>query len=335
MGRRRRLPAWAALLALLSLAQPAAAEVSQLNVPIGAGGFGFLPLIMMQKHTLIEKRAAEAGLPLTVNWSNIGGPSAMNDALLSGSAHFISAGPPAFLTLWDRTKGSVRGVAAISSMPMYLNTRTNRLTSLADLREGDKMAVTAVKVSIPSIIMQMVARRTMGTAETFHFDPFTVSMSHPDAVIALLTGNGSVVAHFASAPFHQRELNTPGTRTIMNSDDVMGGSTTFTLVSATTRFHDENPKAYAAFVAALKDAQAMIAADPRDAAQTLLDSMGGKGITVDDLVTILRNPVTKYTVVPENVLTYAHFMHEIGSLKSDPSSLGALFFDDPAVLLGN
>jgi NitT/TauT family transport system substrate-binding protein len=334
MGRRR-LPAWAALLALLSLAQPAAAEVSQLNVPIGAGGFGFLPLIMMQKHTLIEKRAAEAGLPLTVNWSNIGGPSAMNDALLSGSAHFISAGPPAFLTLWDRTKGGVRGVAAISSMPMYLNTRTNRLTSIADLREGEKMAVTAVKVSIPSIIMQMVARRTMGTAETFHFDPFTVSMSHPDAVIALLTGNGSVVAHFASAPFHQRELNTPGTRTIMNSDDVMGGSTTFTLVSATTRFHDENPKAYAAFVAALKDAQAMIAADPRDAAQTLLDSMGGKGVTVDDLVTILRNPVTKYTVVPENVLTYAHFMHEIGSLKSDPSSLGALFFDDPAVLLGN
>lgn len=331
----RRLPIWTALLALLAVAQPAAAEVSQLNVPIGAGGFGFLPLVMMQKHALVEKRAAEAGLPLTVNWSNIGGPSAMNDALLSGSAHFISAGPPAFLTLWDRTKGGVRGVAAISSMPMYLNTRTDRIKSIADLREGDKMAVTAVKVSIPSIIMQMYARRTMGAAETFHFDPFTVSMSHPDAVIALLTGNGSVVAHYASAPFHQRELNTPGTRTIMNSDDVMGGSTTFTMVSATTRFHDENPKAYAAFVAALKDAQAMIAADPRDAAQTLLDSMGGKGITVDDLLTILRNPVTKYTVMPENVLTYAHFMHEIGSLKSDPASLGALFFDDPAVLRGN
>ena len=330
-----RLPIWSALLALLTLARPAAAEVSQLNVTIGAGGFGFLPLVLMQRHALVEKRAAGAGLPLTVNFSNIGGPSAMNDALLSGSAHFISAGPPAFLTLWDRTKGGVHGVAAISSMPMYLNTRTDRIKSIADLRDGDKMAVTAVKVSIPSIIMQMHARRTMGAAETFHVAPFTVSMSHPDAVIALLTGNGSVVAHYASAPFHQRELNTPGTRAIMNSDDVMGGSTTFTMVSATTRFHDENPKAYAAFVAALKDAQAMIAADPRDAAQTLLDSMGGKGMTVDDLLTILRNPVTKYTVMPENVLTYAHFMHEIGSLKSDPASLGALFFDDPAVLRGN
>jgi NitT/TauT family transport system substrate-binding protein len=220
-------------------------------------------------------------------------------------------------------------------MPMYLNTRTGRLRSVADLREGDKIGVTAVKVSIPSIIMQMLARRTLGPAETFHYDPFTVSMSHPDAVIALVSNNGSIVAHYASAPFHQRELNTPGMRTIMNSDDVMGGSTTFTMVSATTRFHDENPKAYAAFVAALKDAQAMIAADPRGAAETLLESMGGKGITIDELVTILQDPVTRYTVVPENVLKYAHFMNEIGTLKSDPASLGALFFDDPEVLRGN
>src|ERR1039458_1930287 len=51
----------------------------------------------------------------------------MNDALLSGSADFISAGPPAFLILWDRTKSSakVKGVAAMSTMPMYLNTRAD------------------------------------------------------------------------------------------------------------------------------------------------------------------------------------------------------------------
>ena len=37
------------------------AEVSELRIPLGAGGFGFLPLNMMQKHNLIEKYAAEAG----------------------------------------------------------------------------------------------------------------------------------------------------------------------------------------------------------------------------------------------------------------------------------
>ena len=59
----------------------------------------------------------------------------MNDALLSGSVDFIAAGPPAFITLWDRTRGSadVRGVAAMSSLPMYLNTTNPALTSIDDL----------------------------------------------------------------------------------------------------------------------------------------------------------------------------------------------------------
>src|SRR5262245_39377837 len=114
----QRLIAALAFVALAAASSAALAEVSELKVPLGAGGFGFLPLHMMQKHALIEKHAAAAGLRLTVDWANIGGPSVMNEALLSGSAHFISAGPPAFLTLWDRSRSSlaVKGVAAMSSM---------------------------------------------------------------------------------------------------------------------------------------------------------------------------------------------------------------------------
>jgi NitT/TauT family transport system substrate-binding protein len=109
---------------LVAVPLGAKAEVGELRVPLGAGGFGFLPLHVMQKFSLVEKHAADLGLKVTVNWSNIGGPQVMNEALLSGSADFISAGPPAFLTLWDRTKGrvNVKGVAAMSSIPMYLNT---------------------------------------------------------------------------------------------------------------------------------------------------------------------------------------------------------------------
>jgi len=70
------------------------------------------------------------GVPgVHVRWLELGGPAVMNDALLSGSVDFIAAGPPAFLTLWDR------------------------LTSLDELGRQDKIAVTAVKVSIPSIAM--------------------------------------------------------------------------------------------------------------------------------------------------------------------------------------
>ena len=124
------------------------AEVTELKIPLGAGGFGFLPLHMMQKYNLIEKYAEEAGLKVTVAWSSMGGPAVMNDALLSGSAHFISAGPPAFLTLWDRTRSNVgvKSIAAISSMPMRLNARVAQFKSLDEITGAQKIGVRNIDI---------------------------------------------------------------------------------------------------------------------------------------------------------------------------------------------
>jgi NitT/TauT family transport system substrate-binding protein len=207
----------------------------------------------MRKYELVEKHAKAAGIELSVNWADIGGPSVMNDALLSGSAHFISAGPPAFITLWDKTRRNinVKGAAAISSMPMFLNTNAEHIKKLEDFAPTDKMAVTSVKVSIPSIIMQMHAKAN-GAKErdVYRYDPVTVSMKHPDAVVARLSRSPGIVAHYASSPFHEIEIKKESIRTIQNSDDVMGGSTTFTMVSTTTKFYQENPKTYRAFLGA-------------------------------------------------------------------------------------
>ena len=314
------------------------AEVSELRVPLGAGGFGFLPLHIMKTNNLVEKHAERAGQKVKVNWSNIGGPSAMIDALISGSADFVSAGPPSFLILWDKTKGNadVRGVAAMSSMPMNLNTRAEHLKSVDDLRGTDKVAVTSVKSSIPSIVMQMYAVRKYGKEQAFRFDPFTVSMAHGDAASALLSGSGGITGHFASAPLDQIERKTAGVRSIMNTDDVMGGSTTFTMISTTKRFQERNPKVYQAFVDALREAQEMIRTDRQAAARILIESMGGgTRWSQDDMVAMLGDPAIKYTTAPENVMKYANFMHEIGSLKNKPASIRDLFFPGVDLSSGN
>ena len=316
-------------IATLAIAATAHAEVSEIRVPLGAGGFGFLPLHVMKQHRLIEDEASKRGVPVKVNWSNIGGPSAMIDALISGSADFVSAGPPAFLILWDRTKSGVgaRGVASMSSMPMLLNTRAPHLKTIDDLTGTDRVAVTSVKSSIPSIVMQMYAVKKYGRDQAFRFDPFTVSMNHGDAAAALLSGSATIAGHFASPPLAQAELKQQGIRTIMNSDDVMGGSTTFTMITATQRFRDRNPKVYESFVAALQRAHAMIREDKKSAAQTLIDSMGGSSKwSLDDMVAMLGDPSIKYTTTPENVIKYAHFMHDIGSLKNRAAGVTELFF---------
>jgi NitT/TauT family transport system substrate-binding protein len=240
------------------------------------------------------------------------------------------------LILWDKTKGgaNVKGVASMSSMPMRLNTRAEHLQTIDNLKAGDKIAVTSVKSSIPSIVMQMYAVKKYGKAEAFRFDPYTVTMNHSDAAAALLSGK-TISAHFASAPLDRRELKEPGMRTIMNSDDVMGGSTTFTMISTTQKFQDQNPKVYASFLKALKEAQTLIMQDKDAAVKVLLDSMGGGAGSASDMLAILNEPSTKYTLQPENVMKYALFMHEIGSLKNRPVSIGDLFLRGTDVSGGN
>lgn len=329
----KRAIAGLAFAALLLAPFAASAEVGEITIPLGAGGFGFLPFNMMEKYGLVEKAAAKSGVQLKVNWLTTGGAAVVNDALLSGSAQFVAAGPPAFLLLWDRTRGSgkVKGIAAMSAMPEYLNTRAAHLKTLDDIKDDDKIAVNAVKVSIPSIIMQMYAARKYGRAETFRFDRYTVNLKHEDGVIAILSGNTQITADWASPPYHQREIKTPGVHTVLSTDDVMGGSTTFTMISTTTKFHDENPKICAALAEALANAMAMIRSDKTAAAQVLLQSMGGKGWTVDELVAILNDPDIRYSATPTNVMKYADFMHEIGSIKNRPASLSDLFFDDASL----
>lgn len=307
------------------------AEVEVIKVPRGAGGVGFLPLLLMEQKGLVEQKAREAGIAnLKVEWIKLGGPALVNDLLLSGSADFVAAGPPAFLTLWDRTRGTVgvKGVAAMTSIPMYLNTRAPHLKSLRDLTPSDKIAITAVKVSIPAIIMQMAAIKEFGAAEFARYDKYTVGLTHPDALVALMSGRSEITAHFASPPFHQRERKAADIRTIMTSNDVMGGPSTFTMVYATGKFHDANPKVYSAFLKALQEAIASINADKRGAAQTFLD-MEGQGMKLDEVLEILQDPDVRYTVSPENVMKYADFMAGVGSIKVRPASWQEMFF--PAI----
>jgi NitT/TauT family transport system substrate-binding protein len=307
-------------------------------MPTGAGGVGFLPLRVMQQQGLIEEHARQAGLPnLTVRWVEVGGPAVLNDALLAGSIDFIAAGPPAFITLWDRTADSakVMGMAAVAALPMYLNTKAAHLRSVDDLRENDKVGVTAIKVSIPSLVMQMYARDRYGASEATRFDKYTVGITHPDGVIALLSGSNAISAHFTSPPFHQRERKDPQVRTIMTSDQVMGGATTFVMLSTTARFREQNPLVYGAVLAALRDAQARIAADPTAAARILLNAEGEGGFTEDEIAAVLTDPDVHFTVTPENTMKYATFMHDIGSISHRPSSWKELFFPEIHDLPGN
>lgn len=215
----------------------------------------------------------------------------------------------------------------MTSLPMYLNTRGNQKT-LEDFTATDKIAMTAIKVSIPAIVMQIYASEKYGLAEATRFDKYTVPMTHPDGVVALLGGSGAISAHFTSPPFHQRERKDPRVHTVMTTDDVMKGSTTFTMLSTTSAFREKNPQVLAAVLAALEESTRLIRDDHKMAADTLLTSTTESGFSTEELMEVIGDPAVKFTTTPENVMKYAEFMNRIGTIKTAPASWRDLFFPE-------
>jgi len=316
-------------------AGPARAEMAEIKVA-QQYGISYLPLMLMEEQKLIEKHAKAAGVDVAVTWAKFAGGNVMNDALLSNSLQFASGGVGPLVTLWARTRGNldVRAVAAINSMPLYLNTRNPAVKSVRDFTDKDRIALPAVKVSIQAVTLQMAAEKAFGEGQQNRLDPLTVSLSHPDAQTALLSGAGEITAHFSSPPFQYQQLEKPGIRTVLNSYDVLGGPATFNLVWTTGRFRGENPKIYDAFVKALDEAIAQINGNRRAAAEAYLRISKDKD-SLDSILRMLNDPQIVYTTTPQNVMKYVDFMLKTGAIKAKPESWKDLFFPNAQGLPGS
>jgi NitT/TauT family transport system substrate-binding protein len=327
----------AAALLLCAAALPARAEVGEITA-VQQYGVSFLPMMIMERGGLIEKHAKAAGIDgLKVNWAKVAGPSVMNDGLISGTMNFVAQGAPSLITLWSKTKGNVgaKGVASMTSYSLYLNTRNPEVKSIKDFGPQDKIAVPSVKISTQAIMLQMAAANAWGQASYAKLDPLTISLSHPDGLLALMNNTAGVNAHFTSSPFHEQELKIPGVHTITTNYEILGGRATAVVVTSTTKFREANPKVYGAFYAALKEAIATINKDKRAAAEIYLEMANDKKNSVDDIHAIISDKDYAYTMAPEKVFKTAEFMAKIGVVKEAPGSWKDLFFPEVHELEGD
>src|SRR5437868_1290969 len=314
---------------LLAGATGSRAELSEITIA-QQFGVSFLPLMLMERDGLIEKHAKAAGIEVKTNWQKVAGPSVINDGLLSGNVHFGAVGAPSLITLWWRTKGNVgvKGVAAMTSYPLYFVTRNPELKSLKELSAKDKIAVPSVKISTQALMLQMAAADLFGQASYQKFDEFTVSLAHPDAMVALTNNTGGVNAHFATAPFYEAEMKLPGARVLTTSYDILGGRASALVVITTSKFHDANPKVYKAFLDAEKEAIDAINKDKRKAAQAYLDIAQDRKSTLEEIYNVINDKDYAFTLSPEKVFKTAVFMGKVGTVKDPPAKWQDLFFPD-------
>jgi NitT/TauT family transport system substrate-binding protein len=290
-------------------------------------GISYLSLTMMENQHLLEKHAKAEGLDVKVEWLRFSSGSGMNEALLSGNLDFAAGGVGPMLTIWGKTQNNykVKGVAAINSMPLYLVTTNPKVKTIKDFTDKDKIGLPAVKVSIQAITLQMAAEKAFGPDQRHKLDPLTVSMSHPDAMTAMLGGHSEVDAHFGSSPYQDMELKDPKVHRVLNSYDVLGGPHTFNSVWATTKFVEANPKVVKAFLGALDEAMANIKADPAKAAAIWAKAENSK-MPVADAEKIIRDPAIEWTTTPKKVLVYLDYMNRAGLIAAKTKNWKDIYF---------
>jgi NitT/TauT family transport system substrate-binding protein len=319
----------------LAVAAPAYAE-GQLRIA-EQYGVTYLLLNIAQDQKLIEKQGRKAGVEIKVDWVKLSGGAAVNDALLSNSIDIAGAGVGPLLTIWDRTAGrqNVKGVAALGNFPYYLISNNPKVKTLADFTDQDRIGLPAVGVSVQARLLQMAVAKQYGDKQFNRLDKLTQTLPHPDAAAAIIAGGTEISAHFGSPPFQEQELaQNPKAHIVLNSYDVLGGPVSSTVLYATEKYRNDNPKTYRAFVAALAEAAAFAKTNPEAAADIYLRT-NKSNVDRKILVKIFTDPQVEFKISPSNSLGLAKFLHRVGAIKRQPASWKDYFFDDPAIGQGS
>ena len=189
-------------------------------------GIVYLLLNVVRDQGLIEKYGKQEGIDIKVDWTQLSGGAAVNDALLSGSIDIAGAGVGPLLTIWDRTHGkqNVKAVASLGNFPYYLVSNNPKVKTIADFTEKDRIAVPAVGVSVQSRFLQYAAAKQWGDKEFNRLDKYTIAVPHPDATAALIAGGTELTGHFSNPPFQDQALENPNVHVVLNSYDVLGPS---------------------------------------------------------------------------------------------------------------
>jgi len=305
------------------------AETNQIHIAMQPG-IGQLPMTVLHAEGLIEAAVERHGLPRpTVDWAELAGGAALNEALIAGRADLVAAGITPMIQLWSRGRATlgVRGIAALGSMPMFLLSADPRIRTIRDFDAADRIAVPAVGVSIHAIVLEMAAEQSFGDGKWGQLSDQTVGMNFADASIALMTRSGTVTAAFSVSPFQEQQLQDPHIHRVLSSYDVLGGPHTQAVLYAAARFHDDNPETSAAIFEALDQAMRFIRDDPK-AAAALYVRTEQSPLDPAFVESIVRDPDHVFTIVPQNVQKFADFLYRTGQITAPPKFWTDLFFGE-------
>ena len=316
-GRRQAvaLLLLAAVAAVAATTAPAGSRAQQVPDKLTIAyqpGIGYTPLIIMK-----EQRAIERRYPGTkVEWKVLASGAAITNGVISGDIQIGAGGVGPLLVGWARGV-KWRFLAPMNEGDLWLMAKDPNIKTIADLR-GKRIAMPG-PTSIQAMVLRKMAQVKLGDAKAL--DRGIVSMDHPDAMQALLSGQ--IDAHLTSPPFQFQEKNR-GAHVVARSYNYFGAHS-FLGVMVTEKFYEENTDFSRWFYREIVKANTMIKKQPTAVAKILERDAGGNP-TWRQFKQWIANPALKYTTRPRGLMRFAYFMHRIDQISRMPGSWKDLVF---------
>jgi len=264
-------------------------------------GIAYAPLQIMQSRGLLEKRLEG----VRVNWKQFGGPTAIREGMLAGEIDIGFMGPaPALIGIDNGMEWKI--ATGISMNEVAIVVKNESVKTLADLTKEDRIAILSPACT-QHVLLCMAAEKEFG--DPHYLDSQLVSLSHPDAVNALLS-NTEITAHVATPPYIQMELDA-GMHRIYTGAELMEGPLTFITGVATQAFYQNKSRQYAAFLESLREAIDYINANMDEAAALLAPEYG---ISEEELIAQMSVQGSIYSMELMGIEELSGAMHRMGFL---------------------
>ncbi len=298
-----------------------------------------LPLLIMEHERLIERTAEAMGLgPIAVAWRSPEKPDPIEE-LAAGQSDFAAADLVPFLVAATANPGSgeataIRALGAVMRRPYVLVARNPAIHTICDFGPRDRIAVPALNLSGPAVMLDMAAAREWGIQNRQRLAKLAVAMPDETAAAALIAGNGEITAHFSRMPYVDRELADPAIIRVIDSFDIAGVHSS-TVLASTMRFRDANPELCKAVLSALQQACEFIETSPGAAAEIFAGMAPDGDVPPEELADMIGDPDLVYAAAPAGLTRIAEFMQLIGRLNRRSADWRELFLPESRDLAGS
>ena len=213
--------------------------------------------------------------------------------------------------------------------------RNPKIKTLKDFTESDRIAMAGAGSSVQTTYLQMAAAKEFGIDNYKKLNPLMVNLPHPEGLRALLSGSKEITSQFTSPPFQNTALENPEIHTRPQLLRHHGRAQHVPHGLGDEEVPRREPEVLQGRRRRAEGGHRRHQRGQEARRRDLREGRRRQGVGRQAPEDHERPARSATSSRRRRILPFAHFMHQVGTIKNQPESWKDLFFPDIHDLSGS